>query len=255
MAHAACSDEADLVLGYGYTDDVQTVLAALPVSRQTFLMSATLGSDVQQLQTQALNRPALVKVEEEEEPLKEDALLHQLSLRAESGTPLPAVPATYCARSPLCPSRAQKPTSSSSSTSCLSCSSSPASRWCSSTRFGRLVFLLFLFPHVCCADAAETRTPRSPPHHTTTPHNTIRTQHITTRSAPQHITGVQAEAAAAVLLHPQHNPQQRAAGKLPRPHFEPIQQQRVPVAHRHRREPGHARRGGHQRDGELLGAR
>lgn len=76
-------DEADLVLGYGYTDDVESVLSALPASRQTFLMSATLGDDVQKLQSLALNRPALVKIEEEEDE-KEDALLHQLSLRADS---------------------------------------------------------------------------------------------------------------------------------------------------------------------------
>ncbi len=43
---------ADLVLGYGYTEDVEAIIAALPVARQTYLMSATLGEDVQKLQTQ-----------------------------------------------------------------------------------------------------------------------------------------------------------------------------------------------------------
>lgn len=93
LAVATCSalviDEADLVLGYGYADDVSSIIKALPSSRQTFLMSATLGAEVSKLQKEALNRPALLKLEEEE-PLEGDgdglegnARLRQLSLRAE----------------------------------------------------------------------------------------------------------------------------------------------------------------------------
>jgi superfamily II DNA/RNA helicase len=62
---------------------VESILSSLPTSRQTFLMSATLGDDVQLLQKQALNRPALVRMEEGAEEGEE--LLHQLSLRAETG--------------------------------------------------------------------------------------------------------------------------------------------------------------------------
>ena len=76
-------DEADLVLGYGYADDVASVLKQVPAARQTFLMSATLGAEVQRLQKQALNRPALLKLEEGDEEEGGDAQLRQLSLRAD----------------------------------------------------------------------------------------------------------------------------------------------------------------------------
>ncbi len=76
-------DEADLVLGYGYADDVASVLKAVPASRQTFLMSATLGAEVQRLQKEALNRPALLKLEEGDDEQEKETQLRQLSLRAE----------------------------------------------------------------------------------------------------------------------------------------------------------------------------
>ena len=42
-------DEADLLLSYGYEDDVKTVVSQVPNSVQTFLMSATLSTEVEQL--------------------------------------------------------------------------------------------------------------------------------------------------------------------------------------------------------------
>lgn len=88
-------------MGYGYTDDVDAIVAALPVARQTYLMSATLGDDVQKLQTQAMNRPAMVRMEEEPEAADE-ALLHQLSLRAESGPFLRRLCCCFLLRVVLC---------------------------------------------------------------------------------------------------------------------------------------------------------
>ena len=45
LAHLVI-DEADLVLSYGYEDDLQTIADAVPKGVQTFLMSATLTTDV-----------------------------------------------------------------------------------------------------------------------------------------------------------------------------------------------------------------
>jgi ATP-dependent RNA helicase DDX56/DBP9 len=53
-------DEADLVLGYGYSEDVSAIVRAMPTSRQTFLMSATLGREVEKLRKEMLNRPAVL---------------------------------------------------------------------------------------------------------------------------------------------------------------------------------------------------
>ena len=59
------------------------LLQALPSSRQTFLMSATLSTDVKRLQKEALNRPALLKLEEgDDDDEEKDTRLRQLSLRA-----------------------------------------------------------------------------------------------------------------------------------------------------------------------------
>eukprot|EP00629_Pelagomonadales_sp_RCC1024_P012066 CAMPEP_0119293312 /NCGR_PEP_ID=MMETSP1329-20130426/45824_1 /TAXON_ID=114041 /ORGANISM="Genus nov. species nov., Strain RCC1024" /LENGTH=387 /DNA_ID=CAMNT_0007294177 /DNA_START=173 /DNA_END=1333 /DNA_ORIENTATION=- len=64
-------DEADLVLGFGYDDDVKAVAARLGVSAgaagrrpQGFLLSATLGDEVQALKKLALRRAATVRLDE-----------------------------------------------------------------------------------------------------------------------------------------------------------------------------------------------
>ena len=59
-------DEADLVLSYGHSDDVSTIVAKLPPTCQNFLMSATLGQDVQRLRSLVLRKPAVLKLELEE---------------------------------------------------------------------------------------------------------------------------------------------------------------------------------------------
>jgi ATP-dependent RNA helicase DDX56/DBP9 len=59
-------DEADLILSYGYDEDVQKILSHLPRIYQSYLMSATLTSDVQQLKQLILRNPAILKLEEGE---------------------------------------------------------------------------------------------------------------------------------------------------------------------------------------------
>merc|ERR1712063_92859 len=71
-------DEADLLLSFGYENDIKEIAARLPrVGCQSFLMSATLASteDLEQLKLLVLHNPAILKLEEaenrEEERLKQ----------------------------------------------------------------------------------------------------------------------------------------------------------------------------------------
>lgn len=60
-------DEADLVLSYGYEDDLRTILQKLPKIIQSFLMSATMTKDVETLKGLVLRNPALLRLEEDDE--------------------------------------------------------------------------------------------------------------------------------------------------------------------------------------------
>ncbi|KAG0238333.1 ATP-dependent DNA/RNA helicase [Actinomortierella wolfii] len=57
-------DEADLVCNYDYEEDVKELLTYLPKIFQSFLMSATLGNDVDQLKQLVLRSPAILKMED-----------------------------------------------------------------------------------------------------------------------------------------------------------------------------------------------
>jgi ATP-dependent RNA helicase DDX56/DBP9 len=59
-------DEADLVLSYGYEDDLDRISKALPKGLQTFLMSATLTEEVETLKTLFCRNPAILRLEEGE---------------------------------------------------------------------------------------------------------------------------------------------------------------------------------------------
>ncbi|KAI8073327.1 P-loop containing nucleoside triphosphate hydrolase protein [Gongronella butleri] len=67
-------DEADLVLSFGYEEDLRKIIASLPKMYQSFLMSATFTEDVEQLKKLVLRKPVILKLEEEE---KDDP--HQLT--------------------------------------------------------------------------------------------------------------------------------------------------------------------------------
>jgi ATP-dependent RNA helicase DDX56/DBP9 len=58
-------DEADLVLSYGYKQDVHTVLAGLPKIVQGILMSATLSSELDKFKKVVLHNPAILRLEED----------------------------------------------------------------------------------------------------------------------------------------------------------------------------------------------
>jgi ATP-dependent RNA helicase DDX56/DBP9 len=65
LAHLVI-DEADLVLSYGYDNDLQNVAKIMPKGVQTILMSATLTSEVETLKGLFCRNPAVLELEEAE---------------------------------------------------------------------------------------------------------------------------------------------------------------------------------------------
>ena len=60
-------DEADLLLSYGYFDDIETLLPHIPQTAQHFLMSATLSSSVRQLKSLVLRNPVVLELKESDD--------------------------------------------------------------------------------------------------------------------------------------------------------------------------------------------
>lgn len=60
-------DEADLILSFGYADDVTEIMKSLPKTCQGFLMSATLSPELNKLKHVVLHSPAVLKLEEDDE--------------------------------------------------------------------------------------------------------------------------------------------------------------------------------------------
>ena len=59
-------DEADLLLSYGYNDDLSNIAQSLPKGAQKILMSATLTPDVDTLKGLFCRNPVLLDLEEPE---------------------------------------------------------------------------------------------------------------------------------------------------------------------------------------------
>ncbi|SMN21265.1 similar to Saccharomyces cerevisiae YLR276C DBP9 ATP-dependent RNA helicase of the DEAD-box family involved in biogenesis of the 60S ribosomal subunit [Maudiozyma saulgeensis] len=61
-------DEVDLVLTFGYQDDLKKIAEYLPLKKnlQTFLMSATLNDDIQELKEKYCRAPAILKFHDDE---------------------------------------------------------------------------------------------------------------------------------------------------------------------------------------------
>jgi len=59
-------DEADLVLSFGYSNDIAEIVKALPRICQGFLMSATLSPELDSLKKVVLNSPVVLKLEQDE---------------------------------------------------------------------------------------------------------------------------------------------------------------------------------------------
>lgn len=66
MSHLVI-DEADLVLSYGYENDINALAQALPRGVQTILMSATLTTEVDTLKGLLCREPVVLKLEDKEE--------------------------------------------------------------------------------------------------------------------------------------------------------------------------------------------
>lgn len=60
-------DEADLVLSYGYENDINALAQAVPRGVQTILMSATLNTEVDTLKGLLCREPVILKLEDKEE--------------------------------------------------------------------------------------------------------------------------------------------------------------------------------------------
>ena len=59
-------DEADLVLSYGYDEDLENIAKAIPKGVQTFLMSATLRADLDTLKGLFCRHPVVLELDDEE---------------------------------------------------------------------------------------------------------------------------------------------------------------------------------------------
>lgn len=62
-------DEADKMLNLGFKDELNKILALLPVKRQNILLSATLSEDLEQINRILLHEPVVIKIEAEEASL------------------------------------------------------------------------------------------------------------------------------------------------------------------------------------------
>ncbi|KIX03572.1 uncharacterized protein Z518_07125 [Rhinocladiella mackenziei CBS 650.93] len=60
-------DEADIVLSYGYEDDMDMIATSIPRGAQTFLISATLTPEVEALKTMFCRDAVAVKIDDKEE--------------------------------------------------------------------------------------------------------------------------------------------------------------------------------------------
>lgn len=70
-------DEADLILSFGYEDDVKKIQEMLPKVYQSFLYSATLSCDVEKLKAIFVRNAAIIKIQDQDE----QDLLTQYSIR------------------------------------------------------------------------------------------------------------------------------------------------------------------------------
>lgn len=71
-------DEADKMLSLGFKDEVNKIISLLPKKRQNILLSATLNSDLENINQIVLNDPSIIKIEEDQEELPV-ALINQVA--------------------------------------------------------------------------------------------------------------------------------------------------------------------------------
>lgn len=74
-------DESDLMFSFGYKEDLIKVIEQLPKSGfQSFLMSATLNTDVRELKKLVLHNPVILKLEEPDLPESEKLLQYHIEV-------------------------------------------------------------------------------------------------------------------------------------------------------------------------------
>ena len=66
QVHTLVLDEADKMLNLGFQEEVNRIIALLPIKRQNLLFSATLSDDINAINQLILKDPLIVKIEEEE---------------------------------------------------------------------------------------------------------------------------------------------------------------------------------------------
>jgi ATP-dependent RNA helicase RhlE len=74
-------DEADKMLNLGFEEEMDRILALLPVKRQTLLFSATLADDINEIREKVLRNPVVLnagEIQEEDESLEQ---INQLAYR------------------------------------------------------------------------------------------------------------------------------------------------------------------------------
>lgn len=74
-------DEADLIMSYGYEDDLASIKKQLPKTLQVFLMSATLTADVNTLKSMLCRNPAILTLHEEENADSEGGKIDQFMVK------------------------------------------------------------------------------------------------------------------------------------------------------------------------------
>jgi ATP-dependent RNA helicase RhlE len=62
-------DEADKMLNMGFKEQMDQILSKLPKKRQNLLFSATLNEDVKQVEKLLLNKPVVISIDEEKDPI------------------------------------------------------------------------------------------------------------------------------------------------------------------------------------------
>ncbi|TYS42909.1 DEAD/DEAH box helicase [Bacillus infantis] len=64
--HTAILDEADEMLNMGFIEDIESILASVPVERQTLLFSATMPAPIQRMAERFMRDPQIIRVKAKE---------------------------------------------------------------------------------------------------------------------------------------------------------------------------------------------
>ena len=60
-------DEADLLLSFGYVDDIKCVMKAVKRGTQVMMLSATMSKEIEELRDVIAHKPTTIDVDDEED--------------------------------------------------------------------------------------------------------------------------------------------------------------------------------------------